>query len=70
MLSAKRGAGIVACLCALILFIVASFLVGSNMIAPARVIEVLRAPDGSFESTIINGQRVPRTILVLSLIHI
>ncbi|GAB3074759.1 FecCD family ABC transporter permease [Corynebacterium aquatimens] len=65
MLSAKRGAGIVACLCALILFIVASFLVGSNMIAPARVIEVLRAPDGSFESTIINGQRVPRTILVI-----
>ncbi|MGI0540875.1 iron ABC transporter permease [Corynebacterium aquatimens] len=35
------------------------------MIAPARVIEVLRAPDGSFESTIINGQRVPRTILVI-----
>jgi iron complex transport system permease protein len=45
--------------------VAASLLVGSRGLAPDRVWELLWHPDGSLESAVVRGQRLPRTVLGL-----
>ena len=49
----------------LALGMMASLAVGSNPIPPARVWELLWAPDGSFEAIVVGEQRLPRTLILV-----
>jgi iron complex transport system permease protein len=51
-------------LVALVGVLVLSMSVGSNPIPVAKVWRLLLSPDGSFESAVVNDQRLPRTLLV------
>jgi iron complex transport system permease protein len=64
--SARRGIGIAAAAAMLALLVLASAAVGSNPIGFEQVWQLLLNPDGSFESIIIHGQRIPRTLLVIT----
>lgn len=61
----RRLFGLVVVVLFLAALVVASLMIGSNPIPSGRVLELLRFPDSSFESTIIHSQRIPRTILVI-----
>lgn len=61
----RRTVGLIVAVILLVLFALVSVSVGSNPIPLARVWELLAHPDGSFESTVVHGQRVPRTLLVI-----
>lgn len=64
--AARRTTGLLVIPVALAVLAILSVGVGSNPIPPARVIELLLHPDGSFESTVILEQRIPRTLLVVA----
>ena len=50
----------------LALGMMASLAVGSNPIPPARVWELLWAPDSSFEAIVVGEQRLPRTLILVT----
>ena len=61
----RRILGIAIAVVALVVLAILSVSVGSNPIPVSRVWALLSHPDGSFESTVIHDQRVPRTLLII-----
>jgi iron complex transport system permease protein len=63
---ARLGWGLAGCAALLALAVLASLALGSKPIGPATVLRDLLHPDGSDDSLIIRGLRLPRTLLGLA----
>ncbi len=61
----RRTTGMIVAIVLLVLLALVSVSVGSNAIPLDHVWQLLLHPDGSFESTVIHDQRIPRTLLVI-----
>lgn len=60
-----RVAGLFGCLVVLAALIVASMLIGSRDVPPSEVWTQLVEPDGGYDTDVVWGMRVPRTVLAL-----
>ncbi|WP_454044909.1 FecCD family ABC transporter permease [Corynebacterium sp. Marseille-Q2516] len=63
--TSKNLLGVAGGIILVLLLAAASLFLGSKSIDASRVWEVLLHADGSFESTVVRDQRIPRTILVI-----
>ncbi|PRQ10855.1 iron ABC transporter permease [Corynebacterium sp. 13CS0277] len=51
---------------ALVALVIASLMLGSGDISPWQAVQLLIHPDDSFSSTVVHGQRIPRTLLIIA----
>jgi len=61
--TSRRAVGLAVAVGVLLLALLLSLMIGSNLLAPGEVLHQLLSPDGTGNTSVIRGHRVPRTVL-------